>query len=192
MLNDASLRFESESRSVDTGLGDSREDDPKWHVLWTRSNCEQLVHEQLRGKGFETFLPKLDHWPRRRNGQRNPRVPMFPGYLFIRHAMDKESYIEVSRARGLVQILGERWDRLGTVPEREIEAIRKALEADMPAMAHPYLKEGQRVRITEGPLTGAEGILLRVNSKKGQLVLSVELLKRSMAVEIDCTTVAPA
>lgn len=161
-------------------------------MLWTRSNCEQLVNDQLCAKGFETFLPKLDRWSRRRNARRLTRAPLFPGYLFLRHAMDKEGYIEVSKSRGLVQVLGERWDRLGTVPDHEIEAIQKALDAELPAMAHPYLREGERVRIIRGPLADTEGILVESDPEKGLLVLSIDLLKRSVAVEIDCTAVVPA
>jgi len=166
--------------------------EPQWYVLWTRSNCEQLVHDQLSAKGFELFLPKLGRWSRREKLRCLARVPMFPGYLFLRHAIDKTSYIEVCKTRGLARILGDRWDRLGTVPERDIEAIQKVLTADVPTIAHPYLQEGQRVRITHGPLTNAEGILVKYEPKKGLLVLSVELLRRSIAVQIDCTLVAAA
>jgi len=117
---------------------------------------------------------------------------MFPGYLFLRHdAMDKMSYIEVCKTKGLVRILGERWDHLGTVPSGEIEAIQKVIEAELPAMPHPYLREGQRVRVARGPLANAEGILVKSEPKRGVLVLSVDLLRRSVGVEIDCTMVNP-
>jgi transcription antitermination factor NusG len=106
--------------------------------------------------------------------------------------MDKSSYIEVAKARGLVRILGERWDQLSTVPESEIEAIQRVLRADFPVIAYPYLHTGQRVRITEGPLTGVEGILVQSKPSKGLLVLSIDLLRRSIAVEVDATVVGVA
>jgi transcription antitermination factor NusG len=112
---------------------------------------------------------------------------MFPGYLFLRHAMDKSSYIEVRKTRGLVCVLGERWDCLAEVPDSEIEAVQTALQASIPVFAHAYLREGQRVRITRGPLADVEGILVRQKPDKGLLVLSVDLLRRSVAVEVDCT-----
>src|SRR5213592_661469 len=88
---------------------------PAWHALWTRSHCEQLVHDQLAAKGFDLFLPKIEQWSRR-GGQRHLIwVPMFSGYVFLRAALGKASYVEVMRARGLVQVLGERWDRLATI-----------------------------------------------------------------------------
>ena len=164
----------------------------RWHVLWTHSNCEQLVHDQLEAKGFELFLPKIGRWARRGQLRYVAKVPMFPGYLFIRQSMDKASYIEVCKARGLARVLGDRWDRLAAVPDAEIESIQKLTGADLPAISHPYLRKGQRVRVTRGPLAHSEGILLNSDRKKGLLVLSVDLLRRSVAVQIDCTWVAAA
>ncbi|MBI2454605.1 MAG: NusG-like protein [candidate division NC10 bacterium] len=165
---------------------------PHWYALWTHSHSEQLVYDQLVAKGFHLFLPKMDVWSRRGGIRHQIPVPLFPGYLFLRHAMDKTSYIEVRKARGLVRLLGERWDRLAVIPDREIEAVQKVLAAGRPALPHPYLREGQRVRITRGPLAGVEGILLQLRPNKGLLVLSVGLLQRSVAVEVDCTLVVAA
>ena len=164
---------------------------PRWHVLWTRSNFEQQVHEQLVAKGFQTFLPRVGRWSRHASLRYVARVPMFPGYVFLRHAMDKASYLEVCRARGLVRILGESWDRLAVVPDREIEAIRRVIDAGLTVLPHPYLREGQQVRVMDGPLQGAEGILQRSEAATGLLVLSVDLLRRSVVVEVDCTAVVP-
>lgn len=166
--------------------------DPKWYALWTHSHFEQVVYDQLCAKGFDLFFPKVEVWSRRGGLRRLIRLPLFPGYLFLRRSMDKRSYIEVCKAKGLVRILGERWDRLAVIPDREIEVIQRVLEAPIPAIPHPYLREGQRVRITRGPLAEVEGILLRINPDKGLLVVSIELLQRSVAVEIDCTLVVPA
>jgi len=163
----------------------------QWHVLWTRSHCEQMVHDQLIAKGFHLLLPRTSLWSRQHGVRRLARVPMFPGYLFLRHAMDKQSYIEVRKARGLVEILGGRWDRLVAVPEPEVEAIEKVDRARLPALPHPYLRQGHRVRITDGPLVDVEGLLLRHNATKGVLVLAVNLLQRSVAVEVDCTRAVP-
>jgi transcription termination/antitermination protein NusG len=149
------------------------------------------VYEQLRGQGFELLLPTITQWVSRRGLRYLSRVPMFPGYLFLRHAIDKTSYLQVCKARGLVRILGEQWDRLAAVPDREIEAVRKLLATDLPALPHPYLRAGQRVRVISGPLANAEGILTGSEPEKGLLVLSIELLRRSVAVQIDCTLVRP-
>ena len=165
---------------------------PAWHALWTRSHCEQLVHDQLAVKGFNLFLPKIDQWSRRGGVTRLIRVPLFPGYVFLHGAMDKASYVELLKARGLVQVLGERWDRLATIPDGEIDAIRRIVDAGVPALPYVFLREGQRVRITRGPLADVEGILVRTKPNRGLLVVSVDLLRRSVAAHVDCTWVVPA
>ena len=165
---------------------------PLWYALYTRSHCEQLVCDQLAAKGFHIFLPKIDVWSRRAGKRHLIVVPMFPSYLFLQHALEKSSYIEVRKARGLVRILGEGWDQPSNIPDAEIEAIQTILTASVPAMPHPYLREGQRVRIAQGPLRGVEGILVQSKPAKGLLILSIELLQRSVAVEIDCGLVTAA
>ena len=165
---------------------------PQWYALYTRSHCEQLVYEQLAARGFSVFLPKLDVWSRRGGVRHRISMPMFPSYLFMHHIMDKIGFIDVSKARGLVRVLGERWDRLSPVPESEINAIQRVLQAELPVAPHPYLREGQRVRIRHGPLSGVEGILVQSKLSKGLLVLSIDLLRRSIAVEVDATAVVIA
>lgn len=163
-----------------------------WYALYTRSHCELLVYNQLAIKGFQVFFPRMEIWSRRAGQQRLISVPMFPGYLFLHHAIDKNSYLEVIKARGLVRILGERWDRLSVIPDVEIISIQTVLQAHVPILPYAYLKEGQRVRITCGPLTGAEGFLVASKPAKGLLVLSIELLQRCISVEVDCSAVVAA
>ena len=77
---------------------------PGWHVLWTHSNCEEMVSAQLSARGFHPFLPRMDTWSRR-GGQRALRArPMFPGYVFLGDALDKAAHCEVRKARGLVRV----------------------------------------------------------------------------------------
>ena len=178
----------ADTREADKTLSTS----PRWHALWTRSHCERLVWDQLTAKGFQVFLPTVDVWSRRAGVRHRIHIPMFPGYLFLRHAIEKASYIEVRKTRGLVCVLGEQWDSLAVVPDSEIEAIQAVLQARIPVFPHAYLRKGQRVRVTRGPLSDVEGILLQQKPDKGLLVLSVELLQRSVAIEVDCTWVVPA
>src|SRR5207249_2143841 len=101
-------------------------------------------------------------------------------------------YLKAIKARGIVSILGSRWDRLEVVPDHEIEAVRRVLVARANPAPYPFLREGERVVIHQGPLAGVEGILLRIDSAKGLLVISIELFQRSLAVEVDCTMTSPA
>jgi transcription termination/antitermination protein NusG len=163
-----------------------------WYALWTNVHCEQVVFDQLVQKGFNAVLPTVDVWSKRRGVRRLISAPMFPGYLFVRGSIDKSSYIEISKCRGLVCMLGERWDRLTTIPDDEMQAIEQVSAAHQPVLPYPYLKEGQRARITSGPLTGVEGILVESRPQQGLLVLSLHLLHRSVAVVVDGCSVVPA
>jgi len=136
-------------------------------VLWTRSHCEQIVHDQLAAHGFVPFLPLVQSWRRRGGVRHRVSIPLFKGYLFLRHRIDKSSYVQVCKTRGLVRVLGERWDRLAVVPDADIEAIRKITATGGPVLPHPYLRAGQRVRVTRGLLAGVEGIVVRSDPKKG-------------------------
>ena len=164
----------------------------RWYALWAHSHCERLVRDQLAAKGFEVFFPEVAIW-KLRNAQRcTGSVPLFPGYLFVRHAMDKASHVEIRKARGLVRILGERWDRLAVVPDRDVDSVRRLVESRVAPAPHPYLREGRRVRIRRGPLAGVEGFLLALRPDKGLLVVSIELFHRSVAVEVDCACAGAA
>jgi transcription antitermination factor NusG len=175
-----------------TALTDEAETPLGWHVLWTRSNSERLVREQLVAKGYEIFLPMIHQLALGSvRGRREPirRVPMFKGYLFLRHRIDRTAFLDVSNTKGLVHILGTRWDRLAQVPDEELASIKRAEESHEPLLPYPYLKVGSRVRITRGMLTNAEGILVRTDLAKGLLVISVSLLQRSVAVKVNCADV---
>jgi transcription termination/antitermination protein NusG len=167
-------------------------DTPSWFVLWTQSHCERLVTDQLAAKGFEVFLPTIRTWSRQRGARKMISLPMFPGYSFIRHAVDRYSYVEILKTRGVVRILGDGWERLAPVPDDDVETIQRIVETDVPVFPHTYLREGQWVRIVDGPLRGVEGVLVQAKPSKGLLVISVELLRRSVAVEVDGTQVIPS
>jgi transcription antitermination factor NusG len=176
----------------DTKGGEALPEATPWYAVWTRSHCEQLAHDQLTEKGFHAFLPTVDVWSRRRGTRRLLSAPMFPGYVFLHHPMSKAAYVEVIKVRGVVRLLGERWDRLASIPEEEIGAIEMVVASRHRVLPFPYLKQGQRARITGGPLSGVEGILVEARPHQGLLVLSVHVLQRSVAVVVDGTAVQPA
>jgi transcription termination/antitermination protein NusG len=164
----------------------------KWYAIWTRSHSEQLVADQLLAKGLQVFLPKISVWSRRGGVRHAIRVPMFSGYVFLNESVDKNVYLEVIKARGVVRILGDRWDSLCPIADSEIAGLQALVNSGVAITPHSYLREGQRVRITAGPLKGVDGILVENKSQKGLLIVSVDLLQRSVAVHIDCTWVAAA
>src|SRR5206468_2633290 len=107
-----------------TGNGDERGHQRVKNTL-ALSDIDIDIVRQLAPKGFSIFLPTLDVWTRRGGERRMSRVPMFPGYVFLHHALDKWSDVEVRKARGLVAILGESWERRAEVPPAEVDAIRR-------------------------------------------------------------------
>jgi transcription antitermination factor NusG len=158
-----------------------------WYALWVRSRHEKSVTEILTSKGFETFLPM--HKSRRRWSDRIQEVdlPLIPGYVFCR--FDTAHRLPVMTTPGLVQIVSA-----GKTPQPvddlEMKALMTAVEAGVHLQLWPFLKTGQRVSIEEGPLRSLEGILI---STKGtdQLILSISLLQRSVAVAVDRRSVRP-
>ena len=179
----------NKSYGKDSGRGETQ---LHWYALWTHSHCEQLVKGQLDARGFEVFLPRIGVWSWRAGVKHRIRRPLFPGYLFVRDELSGSRYVELLKARGLVGVLGGQDGAPGAIPEIEIDAIRALVNSDLPASPHPYLQTGQRVRINEGPLAGVEGILVDRHAGKGLLVLSVHLFRRSVAVEVDCTSAVAA
>jgi transcription antitermination factor NusG len=163
-----------------------------WYAIWTRSHCERLVAEQLSAKGLDAFLPEMPVTPWTGRSSSSPSTPMFPGYLFVHETMDKTCYIEILKARGVVRILENGWTRLTPIPDEEIDGVRRLIDANTQVWPCPYLSHGDRVLVMEGPLSGLEGLFVSDRHQKQRLVLSIGLLGRSVAVEIDAAAVTPA
>ena len=162
-----------------------------WYAIWTRSHCERLVAQQLQAKGFQPFLPEMAIRSRKPDAAPVVQRPMFPGYLFLKHSMEKHSYIEILKARGVVRILEGGWNRLTPIADHEMSAIERVIESGTPVLAHPYFTQGDRVRVVEGPLAGVEGVFVRDKKNRGRLVVSVNLLQTSLAIEVDGDFVEP-
>jgi transcription termination/antitermination protein NusG len=160
-----------------------------WYAVWLRSHYEHLVAQHLSAKGFHTFLPELRTWSRRLGPKHPVRLPMFPGYLFVRDAMAKERYVDIMKVRGIVRVLEAGWSRLTPIPDEDIDAIQRIVRAEVPVFPHAHLRHGDRVRVLAGPLSGLEGFFVQDKPSKGRLVVSVNMLGRSVAVEVDGTGV---
>ena len=158
-----------------------------WFALQTRSRHESVVATQLQGKGFETFLPLYKARRRWSDRVKEIELPLFPGYLFCR--FDSRERLPILTVSGVVQIVGV-GKRPMPIDEEEVSNIQTAVQSDLPRQAWPFLQVGQRARVECGPLCGLEGILLNVKGHH-RLVLSVTLLQRSVAVEVDASWVTP-
>lgn len=147
---------------------------------------EVLVTDHLSGKGYEWFLPLYKSRKRWSDRVKESELPLFPGYLFCR--FNPQDRLPILKTPGVTQIVG--YNRIPVaVDENEIEAIRALVDSGVPNFPCAYLDVGSRVRIESGALRGIEGILTDLKGKR-RLVLSVTLLQRSVAVEIDSDAVS--
>ncbi len=157
-----------------------------WYAVQCWLRKESMIAAQLEGQGFECFLPKyksLREWSDRK---KEVEQPLFPGYLFCRFDYTQRRPVVVTP--GVLQVVG--CGRTPTpIEDREMEAIQIAVASGVPGQPWPYLEVGEKVRIHTGKLSGLEGILVNFKGNH-RVVLSVTLLQRSVALEVDLAWVA--
>lgn len=158
-----------------------------WYAAHTSAKHEKRVAEQLTRKGMEHFLPLYEAVRQWKDRRVRLQVPLFPGYVFVRFALSER--LKVLQIAGVARLVGF-GDKPVSLPDSEIESLRRGLQGSLKMEPHPYLNERQRVRIIRGPLAGIDGILLR---KKGnlRLVVSIDLIMRSVAVDVDAADILP-
>src|SRR5277367_1250315 len=156
-----------------------------WFALQVRTRQEASVAQQLNGQGYERFLPLYKLRKRWSDRIKEVNSPLFPGYLFCR--FNPQDRLPILKTPGVIQIVGFN-NGPAAVDEAEIRSLQTLVAAGVPHQPWPFLAAGDRVRIESGPLLGLEGILTEVR-RSHRLVLSVTLLQRSVAVEIDSALV---
>lgn len=165
----------------------SADGDLRWWAIYTRHQHEKQVADTLQRKGCEVFLPLYDSLRRWKDRRKLLALPLFPCYVFVRSLPEYRLGILSTPGVHMILTCGE---KAAEIPEEEIQAIRRSLDARCVVEPHPYLYCGDRVRVKRGALEGIEGILIR---KKNlfRLVISVEMLAQSVGVEIDANDVEP-
>jgi transcription antitermination factor NusG len=151
----------------------------QWFALHVRSRLEAFVCSALRNKGYETFLPKRNCASLQQS--KGPAPVLFPGYVFCH--FDVTRRLPVLQTPGVINVVGSGKTPV-PVDEAELNYVRRLAIAGAMATPVDYLELGQKVRVEHGPLTGVEGVLTEIRNRK-KLVISVSLLRRSVAVEID-------
>jgi transcription antitermination factor NusG len=156
-----------------------------WYAIYTRHHHEKTVAESLSNNGIEVFLPTYSAIHQWKDRKKVLQLPLFPSYVFLHGGLDRR--LKVLSTPGVYSIVSN-GSQPAAIQETEIEAIRKAVTSDLRVEPFPFLRCGDRVRVKAGPLLGIEGILIR---KKGsfRLILSAELLQKSIAVEVDAFSV---
>ena len=156
-----------------------------WYAAHTRHQHEKRVADMLANKGFEVFLPLYSEVRRWRDRLKKVELPLFSCYVFLRGDLDRRlAVVTTPGVHGLVCSAG----KLAGIPEEEIQAVRSVIENRINVEPHPFLKCGDLVRVKTGALSGLEGFLVR---KKGgtRLIISVNMLERSVAAEVEASTV---
>lgn len=168
-----------------SGASDMRGTSP-WFALQVRTRHEIGVAKFLSGRGYNPFLPLYQNRRRWSDRVKVVEEPLFPGYLFCR--FDLNNRLPILTTPGVIQVVG--FNRIPfPVDEAEIGAIRNLVASGFPSKPWPYLQVGNRVQIDSGPLGGLEGLLVELRGSH-RLVVSVTLLQRSVAVEIDSALVS--
>jgi len=158
-----------------------------WYAVYVWTRHEKKVADHLTRKGVQTFLPLYYSKRQWKNRARvELELPLFPGYLFTRIAVSEQ--LRVLETPGALSLVGSAAGPIA-VPEHELAALRQALSLRK-AEPHPFLKQGERVRVIAGPMRGLEGILIRFRQDY-RVVLSIDLIMRSVAVEIDTCDLEP-
>ncbi|MCI0446487.1 UpxY family transcription antiterminator [bacterium] len=153
----------------------------EWFAVYTRPRHEKKVAEQLTNKGIQVFLPLrtvISHWKDRR---KEVQFPLFTGYVFVHIVL--EDRLSVLRIPGVVQFVASE-GKPAAIPDSQIDAVRQLVNSGLKYDPYPYVKEGMRVTIRNGPLKGVEGLVL-AKRKKHLLVLSVDIIQQSASLEID-------
>lgn len=157
-----------------------------WWAVQVRTRWEQLAATHLRLRQYEVFLPCYRE--RRRWSDRFKEVerPLFPGYLFCHVTQAKLGNLITAPA--VIRIVGDSRRPL-PIPQSEVDAVRRIVEAELPARPWPFVQVGQAVRVEVGPLRGLEGIVLTTTDNR-RLIVSLPLLQRSVAVSLNADWVS--
>ena len=160
----------------------------QWYVVHVRSRHEIRVTERLTNIGVEVFLPVSERVRRWKDRKKIISFPLFPGYLFVRLSNNQNSRLLILKTPGVARFIGQVTGIPEAVPDEQIASLKRLVESKENLDPYPYLLEGNRVRIKNGPLAGVEGLLVE---RKGMhsLVLSVDILRQGVSVLVDAYSV---
>lgn len=159
----------------------SAETEGNWYALYTCARHEKRVAEQIERRSFSCFLPVYRSVRRWKDRRKELELALFPGYVFVQMALEEKlRVLEVPGVVHLVSFNGQP----APVPAEQIETLRKRLSNARQIEPHPYLSKGRRVRVHSGAMQGLEGIVVR-RKDSCRIVFSIDLIQRSVAVEVD-------
>ena len=160
---------------------------PRWYACCTRARHEKFVAKQLQGLGVDHFLPLYRSLRRWKDRRKMIDLALFPGYVFVKIPLHIRTL--VLGIPGMVRFVSFHGNP-APLSEHEIETLRGGLEQQVYAEPHPYLRVGRLVRVEHGPLAGVQGFLVR-KKDRFRLVISLDLIQRSISAEVDAADVRP-
>jgi transcription elongation factor/antiterminator RfaH len=165
------------------------QDEALWYAVATRSRQEKVAASLLESLAIAHFLPLVNEERRWSDRKQMVSLPLFPGYLFVNIARSCETKLRVLKVPGVVNFVGNQHGPVA-IPTEQIDSIRTVLLNGIECSSYPLLRAGNRVRIVRGPLAGIEGIFLRSGSDS-KLVISIEMIQRSLAVSLRGCDIEP-
>jgi len=172
---------------AESALVSSQYSEERWYAAQTCANHEKRVQEQLRQRAIDAYLPLYTSVRRWKDRRVSLELPLFPGYVFVRLAL--RDRLPVLQTPSLVRLVGF-GGQPAPLPDQEIETLRHGLTKELRIEPHPFLRVGHRVRVRSGPFQGLEGILVR-KKNISRFVISLDLIMRSVATEIDPAELEP-
>ena len=159
----------------------------RWYAVSVRPRQEKLASRHLAQRGLNYFLPVYRSVRRWKDRRKELEMALFPGYVFVN--MDTRDRLDVLTAPGVLRFVTFQ-GRLAAVADSEIRALESSMSSGLRAQPHPYLRDGRKVRVKRGPLAGVEGIVIR-RRERFRLVISIELIMRSVILDVDESDVEP-
>jgi len=152
------------------------------YVLHTKSRFENVVNEGLIKKSMEVFLPKVQVRSKRRDRKMMIRVPLFPGYLFVKTNLEPSEHLEIVKTAGVVRLVGNKEGPI-SVPSDTIESLKIMVKGDNTVTTGTRFKKGDRVIVVYGPFTGVIGTFARYRGK-GRVIVDIEALGQYAGVDV--------
>jgi transcription antitermination factor NusG len=162
----------------------------EWYALYVQVNHEREVVKRLEQRQVGCFLPTMETWSKRRDRRKRIQLPMFPGYVFVHVLLDSSANLTIVKTPGALSLVHNSDGPL-SIPSYQVENLQTMVCSAQPLQVHAYLKEGELVHVVRGPLSGCIGILSRIDPRKGRLIVSVDIIKKSVSVELDLEDVEP-
>jgi transcription elongation factor/antiterminator RfaH len=153
-----------------------------WYVMHTKSRHEKIVNDLLLKKSVEAYLPIITMPSKRRDRKAMIRVPLFPGYLFVKTDLHPNSHLEVVKTAGAVRLIGNRQGPL-PVPDETVESLQIMVDSDNLVTTGHRLASGDKVMVIYGPFAGVVGTFVRYGGK-GRVIVSIEALGQYAGVEV--------